>query len=158
MSDSKPVDTVVDELAKARTPAELASAHRAARRAVLAARRASKLGPLAQTYTAAMEIWDAEKADGVSLDERLAHLEKTLRVAWPQSREWHYLCASCRDIGLEMLTCSGDASCGRQNAHLPHDYGKPCWCAKGAKFRERPKPTKEDFKAAGKTKMTKVGR
>ncbi len=113
-------------------------------------------GDLAKTFVEAMRIWDADKADGVSLSERLTRLERTLRTVWPQTREWKYLCTSCQDIGLVMSACPGDATCGRHKPHLPHDFGTPCWCDRGRAFRPKAKATPEDFTAAGK--MTKVGR
>lgn len=117
------------------------------------------LGNLANTYREAVKILDAQKAAGVPLLERLKGLESVLREAWPQTREWHYLCSVCGDVGLDMQRCSGDATCGRPRAHLKHDYGKPCWCPKGARFKDKPKPEPEDFAAAGKSKpMTRIGR
>lgn len=112
-------------------------------------------GTLAQTFIEAMRIWDAQKAEGVPLADRLSGLEKTLRAAWPVTREWKYLCASCGDYGLQMGTCDGDASCGRHRAHLPHEYGVPCWCEKGKPFRKR-EPQPGDFTDAGKTKPAKT--
>lgn len=114
------------------------------------------LGALAQTFMAAMRIWDAEKAEGVPKPERLARLEKTLRACWPFAREWKYLCNECGDLGLVYYECSGGSECGRVNKHLPHTYGRPCFCSKGSRFTAKPKPQADDFKQAGK--MTKVGR
>jgi hypothetical protein len=114
---------------------------------------------LVQTYMAAMRHWDAQKSDGVSLCERLIGLEKTLRACWPFTREWKYLCVECSDFGLVMATCPGDATCGRSKQHLPHDYGTPCWCSQGIRYRAKPKPSADDFTAAGKSKpMTRLGR
>lgn len=137
---------------------ELAEAHAELRKAVPGKRRAfdADLGPLARTYKAAMEIWDAQKADGVSLLERIAGLTKTLRAAWPQTREWKYLCNLCEDRGLEMLMCPGDRSCGRDREHLPHDYGRACLCSAGNRFK-RPAPTEADYTQAAKSKPVKKG-
>lgn len=145
-------------LSDAHGPRALVAAFNTLQGQVRRARKASanELGTLAQTFTAAMRIWDAQKAEGVSKAERLEGLEKTLRVAWPQAREWKYLCAECGDLGLVYYECGGGSECGRIKKHLPHTYGRPCFCAKGAKFAEKPKPQAEDFKAAGK--MVKVGR
>src|SRR3990167_3501486 len=95
------------------------------------------LGVLSQTFTAAMALWDQQKADGVGREDRLICLEKTLRAAWPQTREWKYLCRTCADYGLEMATCDGRSGrCGRTRPHLPHEFGTACWCNAGQKFRK----------------------
>ena len=113
---------------------------------------------LGKTFVAAMELWDGQKANGVTIEDRLICLERTLRAAWPQTREWKFLCQNCRDYGLVIEQCAGDATCGRDRPHLPHDYGTPCWCSAGQRFRERPKPSPEDFTAAGQSKPTRIGR
>ena len=150
----------LDRLARAHGPSELASAFSQLQGAVKRQRRedARKLGPLAQTLKAAMAIWDQQKTEGVPRVERVAGLEKTLRAAWPKSRErpWQYLCDNCNDLGLVMRECSGDAICGRQQEHYPHSYGKPCWCPKGSKFKIKP-PSGDDFTSAGKG-FSKAGR
>jgi hypothetical protein len=108
----------------------------------------------------AMQLWDQLKANGASLAERQAGLENVIRAHWPRGREWHYLCASCDDVGLVMADCPGDATCGRTKAHGPHTFGTGCWCAKGEGYRRPPKPAPEDFAAAGKTRggWSKAGR
>lgn len=150
-------------LSQAHGSQALASAFRALQGQVRRDRRAkdASRGTLATTYIAAMAIWDAQKADGIPRAERLSGLEKSLRAAWPQTREWKYLCERCSDYGLEILSCQGvtDAICGEVKPHYAHEFGQPCWCAAGARFREKPKPAPEDFQAAGKSKpMTRVGR
>ena len=125
------------------------------------ARKAAKsqYGTLAQTFTAAMQIWDSQKADGVPKAERLAGLEKSLRAAWPQTRAWKFVCGTCDDVGLMFAECPGNDHCGRQKPHLPHIYGAPCFCSMGVKYRDKPKPEPSDFKAAGRSKpMARVGR
>lgn len=113
-------------------------------------------GPLALTYQEVMRLWSAQKADGASLKERQAGLEKAIRAAWPHGREWHYSCEICRDYGLDMHTCNG-RSCGDTNPHDPHDYGRPCRCTKGDRFRVAPKGP-DDYKQVGKVRaMTKFG-
>lgn len=138
----------------------LRAAHKLLRAAVPAKRKLPKSDSvLVQTYHAAMAHWDQQKADGVSLTERQAGFEKTIRACWPFTREWKYLCDRCLDYGLEIATCPGDATCGRVKAHLPHTFGSPCWCAQGSRYKEKPKPGKEDFSHAGKSKpMTRLGR
>ena len=148
-------------LSEAHGPKALMTAFNALQGTVRRSRRAAKkeIGTLAQTFYAAMEIWDRQKADGVSTADRLAGLEKTLRASWPQTREWKYLCGDCGDIGLIISQCDGGSACGRYKAHLPHSYGSPCWCKAGETYRAQPKPAPEDFKAAGRSKpMTRMGR
>lgn len=146
-------------LANAHGPSALAGAFHALQGQVKRARRASRqqFGALAQTFTEAMRIWDAEKAEGVSKTERLARLERTLRAAWPRRRDeaWHYVCVACSDLGLEMFECDGGSTCGRGKPHLPHSYGRPCLCAKGTRYTEKPKADAADYKQAGFTKVGK---
>lgn len=159
-------------LAEAHGSGALADAFGEVRRAVLQKRRVDQksIGALAATMTEAMRIWDEQKADGVPVVDRQAGLIKTLQAAWPKGRSepWHDLCASCRDYGLVMHDCPGDATCGdapagsthqrRKVPHLPHEYGSPCWCDKGKRFRIKPK-TAEDFTGAGRHgKPTRIGR
>jgi hypothetical protein len=148
-------------LAQAHGAAELARAFHVLQGQARRLRRATDTtwGTLSQTFVAAMRIWDQQKADGVSKAERLAGLEQTLRAAWPQTRAWHYLCVACSDLGLELFECDGGSACGRTKRHLPHTYGRACVCAKGAAFREAPKPEPADFKAAGRSKpLSRMGR
>ena len=135
----------------------LAQAFNALQGHVRQARRAARAqyGTLAQTFMAAMQIWDAQKAEGVPKAERLQGLEKTLKASWPQTRVWKYLCNECMDIGLVYYDCSGGSECGRHKPHLAHTYGRPCFCAKGERFRDKQKPAAEDFKQAGFTKVGK---
>lgn len=148
----------LDTLSAAHGAQALAAAFHAVEREARRKLKVSRetFGLLARTYWAAMDIYDAQKAEGVPRAERLAGLEKSLRAVWPQTREWHYLCVACSDLGLELRECDGNTSCGRHKAHLPHTYGVPCLCAKGAAFQPVQKPAAADFKAAGK--MTRMGR
>lgn len=184
-------DTPHDELAKlaeAKTPQELVKAHRDVRRAIQIrrAKAARTQGPLAQTYVAAMEQWDQEKADGIPKAERLQHLETILRAAWPQVREWKFNCNRCHDTGWAEDVCTKGHRCNGISSRLDgpggtpgryrrlcaqepesdyeHDYVTACFCEKGEGFRramnKQPKPARaEDFAESGKTKpMTKLGR
>lgn len=167
MSDDTGIADALQQLAEATTPTELISAHQQKARAVRAARRhAARIeGPLAATFRAAMEHWDAQKADGVSFAERATCLAASLRAAWPKGRDegWKYLCSDCSDYGLIISTCPGDATCGRVKQHPKHDFGTPCWCPKGVRFKDTPKAGPEGFTSAGKTPrkapgFTKFGR
>lgn len=115
-------------------------------------------GKLATAFREAMVLWDKLKANGGTLADLTGGLEHVLRGVWPYTREWHYLCVQCDDHGLMIGSCPGDATCGRTKAHGPHEFGRPCWCDKGRPFRDKPKPSAEDFTAAGKSKPTRIGR
>lgn len=109
---------------------------------------------LGQAIRDAIELRKKLKAEGVSnLD---ATFEAAIRALWPFTREWHYYCDVCNDTGLEILVCSGcdgqgnQAFCGRRKQHGMHDFGRPCRCAKGEMFKDKPKAP-ADFAEAGKT-------
>lgn len=104
---------------------------------------------LAETFREAMRISDRMKFEGASKADRQAMVETALRQAWPQVRAWRYLCENCNDYGLKMHDCPGDATCGRSMAHLPHEYGRPCWCDAGRKFRPKA-VAPEDLEGAGR--------
>ena len=147
----------VDKLADAKTLGELVAAHREIQQEVRSKRRKGKsaLGPLAQSFTIAIQTWDEMKAGGSSPTECLSALEKWLRASWPFSREWKYLCQNCEDTGLTHENCPGDRTCGREKPHGGHTFGTPCWCSLGRRFKEK-QAMPEDFTQAGK--MTRVGR
>lgn len=137
-------------------------------------------GKLGAAFVEAMKILDAQKAAGVPFLDRIRGLEQVLRHVWPQTREWHYLCEQCRDSGLVMHVCRKGARCDGISTRIDspgarpgkyrrlcaqdpqsdyeHDYGTPCACDRGRRFREGPKPGPEDFTAAGKSKPTRIGR
>jgi hypothetical protein len=143
----------LEALSEAHGQAELIRAMGAVRRAARKVRVSEdrEIGKLSAAVMQAIEIRDHLKADGVTGDALNIGLEGVLRDTWPKGRSepWH-TCKGCSDYGLEMFTCPGDATCGRERPHLAHDFGKPCWCQKGARFREAPKPTSDDFTNAGK--------
>lgn len=107
---------------------------------------------LAETISAALQIRDTMRGDGVPEAECAAALERTIRASWPFTREWHVLCARCEDTGLEMRQCSGDAMCGRRNLHPPHAYGTACWCEKGKPFRPKQAGSDDELVGVAKTK------
>lgn len=129
-------------------------------RAVKRQRKAKEesIGILAQTFTEAMRIWQIQKADGVSFEQRRDTLAASLKSAWPKGREWKYLCDVC-DEGLVYYYCHGNSMCGRMFEHNPHPYGEPCECAKGAKFK-KPVRGPDDFTMAGKSQrgFKQIGR
>lgn len=113
---------------------------------------------LANAYREALPILDAQKKAGVPFLVRIRGLEGVIRQFWPFTREWHYLCA-CNDVGLKIETCSGDATCGRSKLHLPHDFGVPCWCQAGGRYKARERTDQTAVEAAAKVKKpTRFGR
>jgi len=151
-------------LSEAHGASAMAHAFASLQQASRAARRKARHedGTLAATYREAIRFWDAQKADGVSIEARLEGLERTLREAWPRGREqpWVYLCEHCDDRGLHMRECAGTARgaiCGRIALHEAHEFGTPCLCVKGARFKA-PERSAEDFTAAGKVKRSGFSR
>lgn len=94
------------------------------------------------------------RTNGADTREIAAATERIVRANWPTEREWKHLCQRCGDYGLEMFTCPGDATCGRDKPHLAHEFGQPCWCSAGAKFKAKPR-SDEDFQQAGKVTKPK---
>ena len=142
------------KLSEAHGASELARAFGAVQRKVRTMRavEGKVIGRLAGAVTEALQIRDEMKAGGASPEQLHASLEAVIRDVWPKGRSepWHS-CGTCSDYGLEMHDCPGDAACGRPRKHAPHDYGTPCWCEKGRRFREKPKPEPSEFTDAGKT-------
>ena len=137
MADRSELETALAALSAAHGPAALAQAHQALQRAVKRSRQDPAAGVLSQTIAEALRQRDAQKMAGASQAELEANLEATVRACWPVRRAWQYLCQSCGDYGLVMHECPGDATCGRSSPHQGHDYGDPCWCDKGRRYRGR---------------------
>ncbi len=141
----------------------LKTAHQQLRKAVPGLRLKARKdeGKLAAAFREAMQIMDAQKAEGVPFTERVKGLDAVLRGVWPFTREWKYVCTQCDDYGLVIGECAGDATCGRHRLHLRHSFGTPCWCSLGERFKTH-KPSADDFTAAGKSKPrpgpTRIGR
>ena len=120
-------------------------------------------GILAQTITAAITAWHAQKEAGATLDERTANLERTLRISWPRRRAepWHFLCDRCQDTGWSLRDCPGTV-CGRSKPHhSPHSYVIACLCAKGGAVRAllAAQASRGGVEEAGHSqRMTRVGR
>ncbi len=179
--EQPPIESAVQQLANAATMPELLDAHREIRRRIRAARRkqSQQWGPLATAYGEMMAICDQMKTDGVSREDRAKGIEATLRQMWPFTREWKYLCNECNDTGLVMRICRDGARCDGTSTRADssfqpagkfqrlctmqqsyeHEYGTPCFCSLGARFREKPKHDPADFSDAGRTsKPTRIGR
>lgn len=140
------IQGALNTLAAAHGSAALGRAFRSLERAVTRKRRSEKLGVFSTAVMQTLELRDQLKAAGVTEPALSQGLEATLRQFWPKARTepWHDQCGNCRDYGLEMHTCPGDATCGRHKPHAAHDYGVPCWCVKGQRFRDQQKPTGDD--------------
>lgn len=130
---------------------------------------------------AAIATADQMRADGASQVECLDVVEQVLRYGFPHGRPWKYLCQSCQDTGLDMRVCQRGDRCNGVSTRTDgpkerpgkyrrlcavdtagdytHEYGVPCFCSLGQKFRDHP-PSAEDFTSAGKTSkpMTRWGR
>jgi len=168
-------------LSTATTPAEVQSAHRMLKAAIRTTRRqkaASGEGLLAKSVTEALRIFDAQRDQGVSLADREAGLERTLRACWPKGREWKHLCQACEDLGWVFKRCTPETPCGRPfklpgqrlddytgRGHcLPdHPYAVPCLCSKGQDFsrglQAKDRSRGPDLTTVGKTtKMSRLGR
>lgn len=161
----KGLQKALEALGEAHGPAALASAFQSLQGRVKRLRRDSghALGPLATAVREAIQIRDQMKAEGVTGEALNEGLEGVLRDLWPKGRAeaWRDLCPECRDYGLIMQTCPGDATCGRPKPHASHGYGRPCFCEHGRQFRDAPKPSPDDFTKAGKTPkkdFTRAGR
>lgn len=161
--------TALDALSAAHGARELASAMRSVQRSVQL-RRADfqkKYGPMT---TAIMEAWDLRvkmKAAGTPDAELDAGVEGVLRQAWLRDRQepWKFLCELCNDTGLQMFVCRTGQRCpGRSSrdggnyrllcatnptSEYTHDYGLPCVCERGARFRSTPKQP-ADYSEVGK--------
>lgn len=126
---------------------------------------------LGQIVMDALAMRDQLKADGLSGAALDQSLETVLRETWPKpigrTEPWHDTCAHCRDYGLSMGWCPGDATCGDnpvtsrpRKPHAPHEYGKPCWCTAGRRHLDKPVPNEDDAMtlAARPKKPTRWGR
>lgn len=119
-------------------------------------------GKLAQAYKECLPILDAAKAAGVPFQERIKGLEGVIRTFWRFTREWRYRCGECSDYGLQMSECDGEQHrCGlaKGKPHLPHEFGRPCWCAAGARFKAKERTEETAMEAAARVKKpTRFGR
>lgn len=121
---------------------------------------------MATTIMAAVDIRQRLKADGASGHELEGGLEAIVRETWPKPTSgrtdpWHYNCDACADSGLELHICRDGKSCGMAHGKrhaAPHEYGTPCWCERGHRFKARQR-TQEDAVAvaARVAKPTRFG-
>jgi len=133
----------LDALSQAHGAKALIEAHRRLQRSVRRARTASHDDrKMADAIMAAVDLRLRLKADGATGAELNAGLEAVVRDAWPKQRDeaWRYLCATCSDTGLELRMCPDGKVCGMANGRrheAPHEYGVPCYCSLGRRFRAR---------------------
>lgn len=122
---------------------------------------------LAVAIEAALKMRENMRADGVSEADLAAGFEQVVRAVWPKGREWHYYCEQCSDTGLVMAMCKPGARCNgistrtdgpfeppgkyqRLCAKFPdsdyeHEYGVPCICRNGSRFKHLPKAEGDDL-------------
>jgi len=116
---------------------------------------------LGQELTDALVICDQMRAAGTPEAQIHASLETHLRATWVCTREWKYLCETCRDTGAEVLVCPNQP-CDRRKEHGSHDYIRPCFCRAGERLRGRPRTEDDAISAAARTAkpkpFSKVGR
>ncbi len=134
--------------------------------------RQSGGGELAQTVLGAVKIRRQMRDDGASVEECDHYLEGVLRSSWPKGRveQWHYLCDECRDTGLVMLECTPTNRCDGISTRIDHwrdkpgkyqrlcvrdptyshDYGVPCRCLRGDRFRQNFTPSAPDVTSLGR--------
>lgn len=180
------LQSALDALGKAHGAAALRSAFRVIQRSVRAIRRDGEADSLGKVVMEAIDFRDKLKAEGVEKADLDAGLESLLRERWPKpfdrTAPWRYLCEGCGDTGLVMYLCrpgmrcagistrtdgSGDKPgkyqrlCVGSSSYV-HDYGEPCDCPKGSRFRTgRRNNTPDDFTTATKSKpkpMSRFGR
>jgi hypothetical protein len=146
-------------LADAHGPSALAHAFAKLSAAVKRRRRHDTTSSvLGQTIREALQLRAKMRTDGASEQELAEGFERTVRSAWPFTREWKYLCQNCDDTGGEIRRCSGtDGSCRRDDPHAAHEFLVPCWCSRGKRFRETPKEQTDATAATKRTRPTRAG-
>jgi hypothetical protein len=179
------LQSALEALGNAHGVAALRAAFRSVQRRVRSLRRDGEADTLGAVVMEALDYRDKLKADGVEQEDLDAGLEALLRERWPKPHDrttpWKYLCEACGDTGLRMLMCRPGMRCpdvstrtdgpgdkpGKYqrlcvgSSSYTHDYGVPCDCAKGDRFRTRQRPALDDFTTATKSKprsMSRFGR
>jgi hypothetical protein len=169
MSDESPddIEAALKRLAETHGAEALAAEFARLQGLVRRKRRESASGPLATAIREALRLRDKMKADGVAPDDIAAGLERLVRDVWPKTREWHYICDLCNDTGLRMYVCQRGQRCNgistridnprdtpgkyrrlcamHPDSDYSHDYGEPCICARGDRFKRVSKPERDDL-------------
>ena len=102
------------------------------------------MSALWETVKAAMQQRQEQLAAGATPEEAALNMERSVRAAWPEGQEYHYLCDTCGDTGWRLWRCDGQRRCGCQarfTVHYPHEVADFCTCVKGEAMR--PKQTQE---------------
>jgi hypothetical protein len=154
----------LDALSQAHGPRALVEAHRRLQRSVKRTRQASGTErQMADAIMAAVDVRQRLKADGATGGELENGLALVVKESWPKHRPepWRYLCATCLDSGLELRICHDGQACGLANGkphEHPHEYGVPCFCSLGRRFKTRERSPEDAVSAAAKvSKPTRFG-
>ena len=182
MKEPSKLEQALDELAQAHGQAALAEAFSRVRTTVRRQRREAKrtASPLADAVLEGVAMRDKMIAEGTPMADVNAAMEALVRDVWPNTRVWKYTCNRCGDTGLEILTCRKGERCDgvstRSNgpkepsgnyqrlcamdpeSDYEHDYGVPCFCSRGDKFRPKNREQGDGFEQATKSKPTRFGR
>jgi len=173
----------IESLARATTDHDRQHALVAVRKRVLATRTQDRPAQtLGAVVLEAIAYRDGLKAKGASQTDLDAGLEAILRDRWPKPHDrttpWRYLCELCQDTGLRIFTCRPSARCNGISTRTDgpgsragkerrlcvmatdetHEYGEPCVCERGARFRPRARGVDDFVSAAKASKPTRFGR
>lgn len=177
------VISAIETLARATTDADRHRALGAVRSRVLAERTQDRPAhTLGAVVLEAIAYRDELKRQGATPEDLDAGLEAILRDRWPAPRDrttpWRYLCELCQDTGLRIFTCRPSARCNGISTRTDgpgsragkerrlcvmatdetHEYGEPCVCERGARFRPRARGVDDFVSAAKASKPTRFGR
>ena len=120
---------------------------------------------LSKAIEDALKIREQMRDDGATPADLAAGFERVVRDVWPTVREWHYLCEQCSDTGLVLYVCAPGRRCNgistridgpheqpgkyrrlcalHPEADYTHEYGEPCDCKFGSRFRSTPKSDRD---------------
>lgn len=126
-----------------------------------------------ETVKEALRLRDLDRQAGASEAQQASQLEQIIRRVWPFTREWKYVCRSCDDTGLVMKICRAGDRCNGISTRTDgpketpgkyrrlctrdtegtytHDYGEPCFCSAGSRFRSAPPSEFDPVAVAAKT-------
>lgn len=88
---------------------------------------------------------DRLRQAGASIEDVQRGLENLIRDRWPFVREWHYICSSCNDCGLVMVS-----EVNKLGTRV--ETGYPCSCPKGNRFRPKVRTEDDAVAAAARAK------
>lgn len=136
-----------------------------AKKAVRAARRAFAKSPdsaFVRTMRTVIADYLKAREQGITREEGIRGIEAALREVWPKNTSrFTPNCDVCDDIGWAYHQCVDGNRCGREscarNPEREHSYVTPCYCAKGERFRARPRQVEDELAAVGKTQKKRGG-